>query len=255
MQTGAVSGANVSVFAILRNTIASEGMPGLYRGVAAPIVAVSPIYALSFWGYDMGQRVVNLFRRDPSSPMTLAHICVAGGLSAFPATAVMAPTERIKCLMQVNPKYTGMPDCARQVYNEGGFKSLFKGTALTLMRDVPGSIAWFGTYEIAKRELTRMQGINDQSQLSPVAVLTAGGFAGMACWGVCIPFDTLKSRFQTAPEGKYGNVLDVYRHLVKEEGAGALFTGFRPAMIRAFPANAACFLGMEVAKKALAFLD
>mmetsp|Transcript_63688 Transcript_63688/g.96115 ORF Transcript_63688/g.96115 Transcript_63688/m.96115 type:complete len:86 (-) Transcript_63688:207-464(-) len=85
--------------------------------------------------------------------------------------------------------------------------------------------------------------------------MVAGGFAGMACWGVSIPPDVLKSRYQTAPDGKYSSILQVYTTLVKEEGFGALFTGFRPAMIRAFPANAACFLGMEVAKKALAFLD
>ena len=85
--------------------------------------------------------------------------------------------------------------------------------------------------------------------------MVAGGFAGMACWGVSIPPDVLKSRFQTAPDGKYKSVLDVYRTLIREEGAGALFTGFRPAMIRAFPANAACFLGMEVSKSALSFLD
>lgn len=50
------------------------------------------------------------------------------------------------------------------------------------MRDVPGSIAWFSVYEITKRELVRMQGIEDSSQLSPLAVMVAGGLAGMACW-------------------------------------------------------------------------
>ncbi|KAL3934612.1 MAG: hypothetical protein SGARI_003315 [Bacillariaceae sp.] len=85
--------------------------------------------------------------------------------------------------------------------------------------------------------------------------MTAGGFAGMACWGVSIAPDVLKSRYQTAPEGKYNGVFDVYKTLVKTEGYGALFTGFRPAMIRAFPANAACFLGMELGRKAFAFLD
>jgi solute carrier family 25 carnitine/acylcarnitine transporter 20/29 len=113
----------------------------------------------------------------------------------------------------------------------------------------------FGTYEVMKRSFVTMQGLDDPSKLSPLAVMTAGGLAGMACWGVSIPPDVLKSRFQTAPEGKYKGVFDVYRTLVKEEGYGALFTGFRPAMIRAFPANAACFLGMEMARKAFAFLD
>ena len=132
---------------------------------------------------------------------------------------------------------------------------MYKGTMLTLMRDVPGSIAWFATYETIKRELVKFQGIEDPSKLSPLAVMVAGGFAGMACWGVCIPPDTLKSRYQTAPDGKYTSIINVFRTLIKEEGVGGLFTGFRPAMIRAFPANAACFLGMEFSKKALAFLD
>ena len=172
----------------------------------------------------------------------------------------MAPTERIKCLLQVQnasatPKYTGMTDCAIQVYRSGGIRSVYKGTMLTLMRDVPGSIAWFATYETIKRELVKFQGIEDPSKLSPLAVMVAGGFAGMACWGVCIPPDTLKSRYQTAPDGKYTSIIHVFRTLIKEEGVGGLFTGFRPAMIRAFPANAACFLGMEFSKKALAFLD
>ena len=259
MQTGTTTGT--SVFGTMAKTLAQEGIPGLYRGVSAPIVAVSPIYAVSFWGYDIGQRFVRLFKKDADTPLNLTELCIAGGISALPTTAIMAPTERIKCLLQVQthgtgkPQYSGMLDCAAQVYRTGGIASIYKGTVLTLMRDVPGSVAWFGAYELVKKEIMQWQGIDDPSKLSPLAIIIAGGFAGIACWTVSIPPDVLKSRFQTAPEGKYRNILDVYRILMKEEGPGALFSGIRPAMIRAFPANAACFLGMEVAKKALAFLD
>jgi solute carrier family 25 carnitine/acylcarnitine transporter 20/29 len=171
----------------------------------------------------------------------------------------MAPTERIKCLLQIQmasttPKYAGMVDCARQVLKEGGVRSLFKGTFATLLRDGPGSIAWFGVYELSKREFMRVGGV-ESGNLSPLAVLCAGGFAGMACWAVAIPPDVLKSRYQTAPEGKYRGLYHVYQDLMAKEGAGALFTGIRPAMIRAFPANAACFFGMEMSKEMLAFMD
>lgn len=274
MQAGGGS-ADAGVFSSLSKTLRSEGVRGLYRGVSAPLVASSPIYALSFWGYDLGQTLVKDFLRSPNDndrPLTIPEIMLAGGFSALPMIIVMAPTERIKCLLQVQntninnsnasakggkapspPKYTGMVDCATKLYKEGGIRSVYKGTMLTMMRDVPGSIAWFGTYEILKRSLVQWQGIDDPSQLSPLAVMTAGGFAGMACWATCIVPDGLKSRFQTAPEGKFRGVTDVYLTVVREEGYGALFTGFRPAMTRAFPANAACFLGMEVAKKILDF--
>jgi solute carrier family 25 carnitine/acylcarnitine transporter 20/29 len=197
--------------------------------------------------------------------LSMAEICMAGAISSIPTTGIMAPSERIKCLLQVQAnevekggkaKYTGMLDCAKQVLKEGGMASLYKGTVATLARDIPGTVAYFGMYEFAKKELMAIQGIDpNKGQLSPVAVLTAGGLAGMACWTVGIPADVIKSRYQTAPEGKYSGIVDVYRALIKEEGYAGLFRGLRPALIRAFPANAACFLGMEVSKKMLGFMD
>mmetsp|Transcript_14752 Transcript_14752/g.19285 ORF Transcript_14752/g.19285 Transcript_14752/m.19285 type:complete len:310 (+) Transcript_14752:136-1065(+) len=255
MQTAAVGAKNASVLGMFANTFAKEGIPGLYRGVSAPLLAVTPIFAISFWGYDMGQRLIRWAKPDVKE-LSLADKCWAGGFSAIPTTAVMAPSERIKCVMQTTTgKYNGMLDCAAGIYREGGVRSLFRGTFATLLRDVPGSIAWFGMYEYAKLEMMRLQGYEDTSQLSPIAVLTSGGLAGMACWMVAIPPDVLKSRYQAAPEGTYTGIMDVYTKLMKEEGPGALFKGIRPALIRAFPANAACFFGMEVSRKFLGFMD
>jgi len=254
MQT-AGAGASTSVLGMFTTTFRQQGIRGLYRGVSAPLVAVSPLFATSFWGYDMGQRMIR-WAQPGTHDLTIAQKCVAGGISAFPTTALMAPSERIKVLLQTNQtKYKGMADCALAIYKEGGIRSLYRGTGATLLRDVPGSIAWFGVYEWVKLGMMKAQGIEDMSQLSPTAVLTAGGFAGMACWGVSIPADVLKSRFQAAPEGTYRGLWDVYAKLMAEEGPAALFTGIRPALIRAFPANAACFFGMEVARKMLSFMD
>jgi solute carrier family 25 (mitochondrial carnitine/acylcarnitine transporter), member 20/29 len=255
MQTTATKESVVGMFA---HTFRTSGITGLYKGVSAPLVAVTPMFAVSFWGYDMGQRIVAWWNNDVSvQDLTLAQKCVAGGISAIPTTALMAPSERIKCLLQTAKpgQYTSMLDCAGQVYKSGGIASVYRGTGLTLMRDIPGSIFWFGTYEAVKLGMMQAQGITDSSKLSPIAVLSAGGFAGMACWTVSIPFDVLKSRFQAAPDGTYTGARDVYSRLMATEGFSALFTGIRPALLRAFPANAACFFGMEVSRKMLAFMD
>lgn len=249
-----------SVMGMFVQTFRTGGIAGLYRGVSAPLTAVTPMFAVSFWGYDMGQRVVAAASSSSSSTsdLTLLQKCVAGGISAIPTTVLMAPSERIKCLLQTAPpgQYRSMLDCAQQLYRTGGVASVYRGTGLTLMRDIPGSIAWFGTYEAVKLGLVQAQGLENVSQLGPLSVLSSGGFAGVACWCVSIPFDVLKSRFQSAPDGTYpGGAKDVYRHLVATEGHSALFTGIRPALLRAFPANAACFFGMEVSRKLLAFMD
>eukprot|EP00571_Detonula_confervacea_P014224 CAMPEP_0172298260 /NCGR_PEP_ID=MMETSP1058-20130122/997_1 /TAXON_ID=83371 /ORGANISM="Detonula confervacea, Strain CCMP 353" /LENGTH=335 /DNA_ID=CAMNT_0013007523 /DNA_START=160 /DNA_END=1167 /DNA_ORIENTATION=- len=272
MQTGGAS-AGDSVFGMLSNTLRKEGVKGLYRGVSAPLTAVSPMFAVSFWSYDIGQRMVKSYGQRGMSQdeklqpysLSMAEICMAGAISAIPTTGIMAPSERIKCLLQVQAgevekggkaKYSGMMDCAKQLLKEGGIRSVYKGTVATLARDIPGTIAYFGTYELVKKELMKLQGIDpNKGELSIAAVLTAGGLAGMACWSVGIPADVIKSRYQTAPEGKYNGLADVYKALIKEEGYAGLFKGMRPALIRAFPANAACFLGMEVTKNALGFMD
>uniref|UniRef100_A0A667Y9U9 Solute carrier family 25 member 20 n=1 Tax=Myripristis murdjan TaxID=586833 RepID=A0A667Y9U9_9TELE len=150
-------------------------------------------------------------------------------------------------------KYAGPMDCVKQLYRESGIRGIYKGTALTLMRDVPASGMYFMTYEWLKNSLTPAG--KSPSELSVPSVLFAGGMAGIFNWAVAIPPDVLKSRFQTAPEGKYPNGFrDVLRELIREEGVTSLYKGFNAVMLRAFPANAACFLGFEVAMKALNWL-
>lgn len=144
-------------------------------------------------------------------------------------------------------------DCVKQLYRESGIRGIYKGTALTLMRDVPASGMYFTSYEWLKNLLTPPG--KSHSDLSVPSVLFAGGMAGIFNWAVAIPADVLKSRFQTAPEGKYPNGFrDVLRELIREEGVASLYKGFNAVMLRAFPANAACFLGFECAMKFLNWL-
>ena len=115
-----------------------------------------------------------------------------------------------------------MGDCAKQLYRQGGISNVYKGTVLTLMRDVPASGCYFGIYELLKvRSIFTIicTSICIQDQLTPEgsdkmstgAILFAGGAAGMANWAVAIPPDTLKTRFQTDVTGQYKGVADVYR--------------------------------------------
>jgi len=237
-----------------KQTLAKDGVRGLYRGMFTPLVGVTPIFATCFWGYDLGQKIVrSATGLDPNKKLSLAAIGFAGGFSAIPATLLMTPIERVKCILQVQgtgeggTKYRGPVDAVKGILSQGGIRSLYKGTAATLLRDVPGSVAYFVAYETFKALLTPENASPDQ--LSPLTVLTAGGLAGMANWAIAIPPDVVKSRLQTAPEGTYKGFFDVAIKLVKAEGPSALFRGLGPAMLRAFPANAACFLGVETSLK------
>ncbi|XP_036984366.2 mitochondrial carnitine/acylcarnitine carrier protein isoform X2 [Artibeus jamaicensis] len=239
-------------FDCFRKTLVREGITGLYRGMAAPLVGVTPMFAVCFFGFGLGKK---LQQKHPEDVLSYPQLFAAGMLSGVFTTGIMTPGERIKCLLQIQAssgetKYTGALDCAKKLYQEAGIRGIYKGTVLTLMRDVPASGMYFMTYEWLKNILTP-EG-KSVSELSVPRILVAGGIAGIFNWAVAIPPDVLKSRFQTAPPGKYPNGFrDVLRELIQNEGVASLYKGFNAVMIRAFPANAACFLGFEVAMKFL----
>ncbi|CAH7686800.1 mitochondrial carnitine/acylcarnitine carrier protein [Phakopsora pachyrhizi] len=245
-------GQYASTTELVKKTFQKDGILGFYRGMSSPLVGVTPIFAVSFWGYAMGKKIIySLTPSRTSKDLNYTEYAVAGAFSALPTTLIAAPIERIKVLLQVDgqstgtPKYKGSVDCVKQVYNQGGVKSLFKGSFATVLRDSPGSAAYFVAYEVAKKKLTPKG--SDPSKLNLTTICAAGGFAGIAMWSIAIPPDVIKSRLQSAPEGTYSGFLDCTKKTVKVDGLRALFKGFGPAILRAVPANAATFLGVELA--------
>ncbi|KAH0605788.1 uncharacterized protein H6S33_004245 [Morchella sextelata] len=246
----AEKGVYRGAFDVVAKTVAREGMfRGLYAGVSAPLIGVTPMFAVSFWGYDVGKNLVRRFSTVENNTLSVAQISAAGFFSAIPMTAITAPFERVKVLLQIQgqsggeKKYKGGFDVVRQLYKEGGVRSVFRGSAATLARDGPGSAAYFATYEILKKKLS---GGEDPSM---GAVMVAGGGAGMAMWLLIFPIDTVKSRLQSA-EGK-PTIGSVVKEINARGGYKAFFPGLGPALARSVPANAFTFLGVELAHKAM----
>jgi solute carrier family 25 carnitine/acylcarnitine transporter 20/29 len=190
---------------------------------------------------------------------SVAQVSAAGFFSAIPMTLITAPFERVKIILQIQgqkqlgpgekPKYSGGLDVVRQLYKEGGIRSVYRGSAMTLARDGPGSAAYFATYEIVKRKLTPKDEKGQPGKLSLTAVCVAGGTAGVAMWIPVFPVDTVKSRLQSG-DGNL-SIGGTIRQLYSKGGIKAFFPGMAPAMARAVPANAATFLGVELAHQAM----
>ncbi|KKA30607.1 hypothetical protein TD95_000845 [Thielaviopsis punctulata] len=255
-------GVYSSAVDVVRKSVAKDGLRrGLYAGVSAPLVGVTPMFAVSFWGYDLGKSIVrSALPSAPDGSLTISQISAAGFFSAIPMTLITAPFERVKVILQVQgqrvlapgekPQYSGGLDVVRSLYRTGGLRSVFRGSAATLARDGPGSAAYFAAYEVIKRRLTPVDASGQPSgDLSLGAVTVAGAAAGVAMWVPVFPIDTVKSRLQTAE----GNVTigGVVRELYGKGGYKAFFPGFGPALARAVPANAATFLGVELAHQAM----
>jgi solute carrier family 25 carnitine/acylcarnitine transporter 20/29 len=71
--------------------------------------------------------------------------------------------------------------------------------------------------------------------------------AGVAMWVPVFPIDTIKSNLQSSDHPQ--SIAQVTRSIYAKGGFKAFFPGIGPALLRSFPANAATFLGVEMAHK------
>jgi len=141
--------------------------------------------------------------------------------------------ELIKTQMQVGGE-TSISGTIRNIVNSAGLRGLCRGLGITFTREAPAFGIYFGSYEV----MIRQMGDSD------LAVLSAGGMAGVFSWIFTYPQDVIKSRLQADGFGSKQQYFGV-KHCLKEslarDGSSFLSRGIISTIIRAFPMNAATF--------------
>lgn len=217
-------------FDCLQKIVAKEGIRGVYRGMSSPLAGVAAINAVVFGVYGNAQRRLN----DPDA---LTSHFIAGGAAGLFQSFLCSPIELAKTRVQIAGDSTGPLECIRNIFKTEGFRGVFRGLGITIVREIPAFSSYFITYEY----LTRNE---NNAPISTSKMLLGGGLAGVVSWTVTYPVDVLKSRLQV--DGmtdcrNYTSSMDCLRKSVAAEGYGFLFRGLTPTLVRAFPVNAACF--------------
>lgn len=238
-----------SMRAIFTDLFKREGFSGIYRGVTAPLLGVAPIFALNIWSYDTGKSLASKYVNNSE----LISVAIGGAFSAIPTSILQVPGDRIKLRLQVsNSLHHSNPiGETMKIWKEGGLRSIYKGYWITIAREIPGSAIYFSNYYYAKLKLSTVifpKFIDSLETINTLSILIAGGSAGMLNGLLTLPIDTVKSRLQSAPNGTFKSSREVLAVLLEREGPTALFRGLGPVLLRAFPANAACFGGIELVR-------
>ena len=165
------------------------------------------------------------------------------------SSLVIAPTEHIKCRLQVNHNnYRGPIDAVRRIVSSHGvFTGLYRGFGATVLRQSPSFGVYFGTYDSIKGAVSRrffgLSNNHNQQQHSSrrlVASALAGGLAGSLAWAAIYPMDVIKSRIQTMPLEKPRSIRDV-AHTLYATGWRSVYRGIGITVLRAFPVNGIIF--------------
>ncbi|PON78566.1 Mitochondrial carrier protein [Parasponia andersonii] len=140
---------------------------------------------------------------------------LSGALAGAMTKAVLAPLETIRTRMVVGVGSKNISGSFLEVIEQQGWKGLWAGNAINILRIIPTQAIELGTFECVKRAMTsaqekwkRTDGPRLQigsvslklsvSWISPVAV--AGAAAGVVSTLACHPLEVLKDRLTVSPE-------------------------------------------------------
>lgn len=240
----------VDVFVQVSKT---RGVMALYRGLTSPLLGAMAENSVLFVTYGIIKKQLNVVE-DPTltNRNPLWKYFLSGGASGVAAAFVLTPVELIKCRIQVQqitegaPRFKGPIDCVLQTVRSDGFTGLWKGNVSCLMREIPGNMAWFGTYEIIRGQIQMHCQYEKLSDMPLYWTALAGASAGVAYWAVPFPADTVKSRIQTNPRFASMSFAQAFRTVLKEEGVRGLYQGLGITCLRAAPSHALIFYFYEL---------
>ncbi|XP_076295448.1 mitochondrial basic amino acids transporter isoform X1 [Lasioglossum baleicum] len=212
-----------------RTIIAKESVAGLYRGMTSPMTGVAMVNAITFGVYGLTQK--HMTNSD-----SLASHFIAGTIAGIAQSPICSPIELAKTRIQLQTssgKFSGPLQYLKHTYKYDGYRGVFKGFNVTVLREAPS----FGVYFLTYEAITRSSG---NEPVSTPCMLLAGGIAGTASWVLTYPLDVIKSRIQ-ADNNRYTGVVNCFKQSVKTEGYSCLYRGVSSTILRAFPTNAITF--------------
>ncbi|VDB94058.1 unnamed protein product [Peniophora sp. CBMAI 1063] len=219
--------------AIIKNTIRTQGVTGLYAGCTALAAGNSLKAGVRFVSYDYFKSKLADSEGKVSAPRSL----VAGlGAGVMESIFAVTPSETIKTKLiddakRPNPQYRGLIHGSVQIVKQEGITGIYRGLFPVMMRQGANSAVRFTTYTTLKQAVqTRTR----PGQTLPSSVTFGiGAIAGIVTVYTTMPLDVIKTRMQSLDaRGQYRNSVHCGYRIFTEEGLLRFWTGATPRLAR-----------------------
>ena len=228
----------------------NEGALAFYKGTLTPLIGIGACVSVQFGGFHYARRAFEArnLEKTGSGDLSYTQYYAAGAFAGITNTVLSSPIEHIRIRLQTQPHgaarlYNGPIDCIKKLTAHEGIRGVYRGTAVTLMREANAYGAWFAAFEYMMNKDAERNKIK-RDEISTGKVALYGGLAGEALWLWSYPFDVIKSKMQTDGFGKtqkYRNMRDCFAQTFKAEGLGGFWRGIGPTLLRAMPVSAGTF--------------
>ncbi|KAA8644759.1 hypothetical protein EYZ11_002211 [Aspergillus tanneri] len=242
---------------ILKN----EGPLAFYKGTLTPLIGIGACVSVQFGAFHEARRRLEELNKKKYAVSTLSYgqYYLAGSFAGVTNSVLSGPIEHVRIRLQTQPHgasrlYNGPIDCIKKLSSQGGvFRGLFRGQAVTILREAQAYGMWFLTFEYLMNQDAKRNNIK-REDISSLKVATYGGLAGEALWLSSYPFDVVKSKMQCDKFGtqqQFKSMRDCFKKTYAAEGFGGFWKGLGPTLLRAMPVSAGTFAVVELTMRAL----
>lgn len=237
--------------------VAKETPLGLYKGLGAVVTGIVPKMAIRFASFEQYKD----FLADKHTGKTSASGIFLAGLGAgvTEAVLVVCPMEVVKIRLQAQvhsmtdpldvPKYRNAAHALYLILREEGPATLYRGVALTALRQSTNQAANFTAYTELKQLLQKWQPQYPEGGLPAWQTAIIGLISGAVGPFTNAPIDTIKTRIQRATalkgETAWSRLTTVAGQMFREEGPSAFYKGITPRVARVAPGQAVVFAVYE----------
>lgn len=146
---------HISPFALTKNIIKTDGVPGLFRGLTSTMWREMPGYFFFFAGYETSR---DLLRAPGQSKDDIGPLktMISGSVGGIALWTVIFPADVIKSRIQVTGSTRGMMDIGGEIVRKEGALALYNGLKPTILRTIPATAVLFVVYEYTKKFLTEV---------------------------------------------------------------------------------------------------
>ncbi|KAM9970737.1 hypothetical protein ACTFIR_002601 [Dictyostelium discoideum] len=236
------------------------GVKNLYLGLKPTLVGQIPSWAVYFSTYTFCKELFTkendkhslLEKESPLIFMTSAII--AGAATSICTSPIWLIKTRFITQEMVGrqKKYRGIVHSMVSIYHEEGFRGLYKGLGPSLLGVLHVGVQ-FPLYEKFKSILKER---NKNKELGIVEIMIASSVSKIIASIVAYPHEVLRARSQDSspdsPNRTYrGNIIQMFKQIVREEGWRGLYRGMGVNLLRVTPSCVITFTSYEYIKKFL----
>ena len=249
-----------------------SGPLGLFNGLGIALVNVPLFLGIYWYTYEKMKKVL-VSRYD--LPLPVIHITAATS-GAFLADCISNPLWVIRTRLQTEYLHNSIAtninsspqsatsafSVARNIYTQEGVRAFYKGLTASFL-GLPHVAIQFPLYEHFKAKAMEKQQLYDPkcTTLSTLDIVVSSIMAKVIAITVTYPHEVIRIRMQdnrnTFISGKMTSsnhalsITEVFKGIVRNEGYGALFSGFRINLVRVVPSTVLQFLTYEYVQSIL----